>query len=108
MARTNLLPLGSVVMLNSASQQLLVVGRALKVQRGEKEYFFDYGGILYPQGIVGDQIAYFNHQDISKVYFIGYNDEASKAVTDMISDYIEAHPEIERCTHEEWEKDEGN
>ena len=43
MARTNLLPLGTVVMLNSAAQQLLIVGRALKVQRGEKEYFSSDG-----------------------------------------------------------------
>ncbi len=102
MARTNLVPLGSVVVLNNGVQKLMVIGRGLTVRRGGKEYFFDYAGVMYPEGITGAQVAYFNHTDINTVYFTGFNDDAGSDATELISKFIEDHPDLVRATAKEW------
>ena len=51
--------------------------------------FFDYGGSLYPQGIIGDQILYFNHEDIAKVVFEGYHDEDDEMMVENINKWYE-------------------
>ncbi|QTE67092.1 DUF4176 domain-containing protein [Clostridiales bacterium] len=104
MARINYLPLGSVVLLNGGSQKLIIIGRALSVTRGGKEFYFDYGGVLHPQGLINNEMAYFNHDDIHTVYFTGYNDEGTRDLTEVINDYVESHPDLNRCTIEEWEE----
>lgn len=39
-------------------------------------YRFDYGACLYPEGVVGENLIYFNHEDIFKIVQEGYtNDE---------------------------------
>ncbi len=103
MARINYLPLGSVVLLNDGSQKLIIIGRALNVTRGGVQFYFDYGGVLYPQGLINSEMAYFNHDDISRVYFTGYNDEGSRDLTEVINDYVEKHPDLHRGTAAEWQ-----
>jgi len=103
MARTNYLPLGSVVLLKNGLQKLIIMGRALNVTKGGKEFYFDYVGVLFPQGLINEQVAYFNHDDIDRVYFTGYNDEGMREMTDIINDFVEKNPELNRCTAEEWE-----
>ena len=40
----------------------------------EQEY--DYLGILYPEGHIGDQFQYlFNHEDIREIVFRGFEDD---------------------------------
>lgn len=102
MDRTEYVPLGSVVILKGAVQPLLVVARAMNVKRGDKSFFFDYGGVLYPEGLTGDRMAYFNHDNLDEVIFTGFNDEASRRMTDIINQYVEAHPQLVRCTPDEW------
>ena len=75
---TEFLPLGSIVLLKGGIQKILIISRALKVRNGNEEYFFDYGGVTYPEGLVGDQMAYFNADKIYllkqlfKYYLNGY------------------------------------
>jgi hypothetical protein len=102
MSRIDYLPLGSVVLLKNGLQKLLIIGRALNVSRNGKDYYFDYGGVLHPQGLINNEMAYFNHDDIDRVYFTGYNDEASREMTDLINDYVEKHPDVNRATIQEW------
>ena len=63
----------------------------------------DYVGVLFPQGLINEQVAYFNHDDIDRIYFTGYNDEGMREMTDIINDFVEKNPELNRCTAEEWE-----
>ena len=96
------IPLGSVVYLKGGIKKLLVVARAIKVTNNGKEYFFDYGGVLYPEGIMGDQMAYFNHDDITTVFFRGCDDEENKGMTEAINQYVESHPDLLRGSVENW------
>ncbi len=102
MERIDYIPLGSVVYLKTGIKKILVVARAINVKNGGRQLFFDYGGVLYPEGITGDKMAYFNQNDISSVFFRGCDDEENKNMTDKINLYLEEHPDIIRGSAENW------
>lgn len=52
-------------------------------------FFFDYGGVPYPEGLIGDQMAYFNHENIARILFSGFKDEDDKIIIDNINRYLE-------------------
>ena len=101
MKSINYLPLGSIVQLEGGTQKLLIVARGLNLNRGGKTYYFDYGGVMYPQGLTGDQLAYFNHDAVRALNFIGCNDEDNQVLVDALNRYVEEHPDLVRCTAEE-------
>lgn len=90
------LPLGSIVILKGGVQKIVINARGLVSMAIEPAGFFDYGGSLYPQGIVGDQILYFNHRDIAKVVFEGFRDDDDKMMIDNINEWY-AKSDIERA-----------
>ena len=96
MNKIDFVPLGSVVLLNGGSQRVLVIARGLNVENDGTTYFFDYGGVPYPDGLTGDQMAYFNHDAIAKVYFEGYRDDENDIMTNKLNEYIEQNPGINR------------
>lgn len=98
----NYVPLGSIVLLKGGSQKLLVIARALNVKNGGSTFFFDYGAVLYPDGLTGDQMAYFNHDNISKVVFQGYSDVDNENVVENINRYLAANPNINRGSADSW------
>ena len=102
MEKIDYVPLGSVVYLNGGIKKLLIVARAIQATNNGKQYFFDYGGVLYPEGITGDQMAYFNHNDISSVFFRGCDDGENKGMTEAISRFVETHPDLLRGSLENW------
>lgn len=69
-----LLPIGSVVMLKEAEKRLMIFGFCQTDSETKKEY--DYLGVLYPEGNVGENIRFlFNHEDIMRVDYLGFHDE---------------------------------
>ena len=96
MERTNLLPLGSVVYLKEGTKKVLIVSRGLILKNGDGYVFFEYGGVPYPEGVMDDQMAYFQHDTITKVVFEGYRDMDDEVAVDNIYAYMEQHPEIEK------------
>ncbi len=94
--------LGSVVLLEGGTQKLLLIARALHVKNGAKTFFFDYGAVPYPQGLIGDQMIYFNSKDISKVIFEGYSEVEDENLVEGINRYLETHPDIVRGSAEAW------
>lgn len=75
MSIIELLPVGSIVLLKDGEKKLMVSGIKQMDAGGDgKEY--DYLGVLYPEGHIGEQFQYlFNHDDINEVVFRGYEDE---------------------------------
>ena len=96
MERTELLPLGSVVYLKEGNKKVLIIARGLIAKHGEGTVFFDYGGVPYPEGLQDDQMAYFQHEAITKVVFKGYSDMDDEATVEKIFAYMDKHPEIEK------------
>lgn len=70
----DLLPIGSVIQLKGAEKRLMVFGVRQTNRSDKKEY--DYIGVLYPEGNIGEQGQFlFNHENIEKVFFRGFEDE---------------------------------
>lgn len=69
------LPLGSVVMLKGGSKRVMIAGY-LAIDNQNKDVVYDYSGCMYPEGFLGsDQTLLFNHDQIDKIYFDGFQDE---------------------------------
>ena len=91
------LPLGSVVLLKNGAHKVIIVGRGLNVENDGQTYYFDYGGALYPEGLVGDQLAYFNHDGIARVFFEGYRDDDNDIMNDRLNEYVQNNPDLKRA-----------
>ena len=80
MNKEKYLPIGSVVLLKDAKKRVMITGFAAKgKETGDK--MFDYMGCLYPEGVISsEQNLLFNHEQIDKIFYIGYIDEEWKNV----------------------------
>lgn len=96
MENAKLLPLGSVVYLKEGNKKVLIIARGLVAKNGDGHIFFDYGGVPYPEGLVDDQMAYFQNDAITKVVFKGFSDMDDEATVEKINAYIANHPDIPR------------
>lgn len=69
------LPIGSIVLLKDGEKRLMING-IMQNDAGGTGQNYDYLGILYPEGHIGEGFQYlFNHEDIDKIVFRGYEDE---------------------------------
>ena len=89
MNREKYLPIGSVVLLKEANKRVMITGFAAKgKETGDK--MFDYMGCMYPEGVIrSTQNLLFNHDQIDRVYYIGYMDEEWKELEPKIKDIVE-------------------
>lgn len=69
-----LLPIGSIIWLKEAQKALMIFGvKQSNMDTGEE---YDYIGVLYPEGNMGTESQFlFQHEDIEKVVFRGFEDE---------------------------------
>lgn len=79
-----LLPIGSVVLLKEGKKRLMIYGILQKNKNEEKE--FDYVGVLYPEGHIGNKFQYlFNHEDIEEIVFRGFEDAERENFLEKLS-----------------------
>ena len=85
-----LLPIGSVVLLKEGKKKLMTFGVKQTDSNTNKEY--DYIGVLYPEGNIGDGGQFlFNHDDIDEVFFNGYEDEERETFIENLAKYYEGN-----------------
>ena len=73
MNNKELLPLGSVVLLKDAKKRIMITGFYVK-ENENSDKIYDYVGVLYPEGVVqSNKNLVFNHSQIDKIYFRGFN-----------------------------------
>lgn len=86
-----LLPIGSVIRLRGARKSIMIFGVCQSVETNQKNY--DYIGVLWPEGNMGkeSQIV-FNHADIEKVEFMGYETDARKEFLVKLNAFYESQP----------------
>ena len=96
MENKKILPLGSIVYLKQGNKKVLIVARGLVAKNGDGHIYFDYGGVPYPEGLMDDKMAYFQHDAINKIVFEGYTDLDDEATVEKINLFVENHPEIPR------------
>lgn len=83
-----LLPIGSVVILKDATKKAMIYGVKQEDKATGIEY--DYIGVVYPEGNMGDGTQFFfNHDVISEVYFRGFENDERKAFIDKLAEYYD-------------------
>jgi hypothetical protein len=80
MEQKGFLPLGSIVILKGALKKLMIVSRASVLNNK----YFDYGAILYPEGMIDENVAYFNGEDIVKVVSEAYTDDDDALMVEQL------------------------
>lgn len=68
---SDLLPIGSVVLLKEAEVKLMIIGRIVSDE--EMKNIYDYVGVIYPTGLAAENDQYFFNRDaIDQIYHYGY------------------------------------
>ena len=93
------LPIGTVVLLKNGKKEVMICSYGIMPQgdiiengetkNGEKR-FFDYGGCTYPEGLINSEhIVAFNHEQIEKICYMGYETDEYKSFNKTIKDIYE-------------------
>ena len=70
----DLLPIGSVVLLNGGNKRVMICGR-IQARAGE-DVIYDYSGCFFPEGLIDPRnMFFFNRDAIQMVFFIGLQDQ---------------------------------
>lgn len=86
----DLLPIGSVVLLKDGSKKLMIFG-VLQTNEEDETEAYDYIGVPYPEGNMGDDYQYlFQHEDIVSVFHRGYEDSERREFMDRLVAYLES------------------
>lgn len=85
---TELLPIGSVVVLKGNTKKMMIISRVLALPVKGNVYRFDYGACLYPEGMMGEDVIYFNHEDILKIIAEGYDNDENALMLESIADVL--------------------
>ncbi|MDR1565471.1 MAG: DUF4176 domain-containing protein [Oscillospiraceae bacterium] len=71
-----LLPIGSVVLLKNSTKRVMIIGFCQKNANKSEVQLWDYAGIVFPEGyLAADKVFLFNHEQVEKIYALGYQDE---------------------------------
>ena len=84
----DLLPIGSVVLLKEGTKKAMIYG--IKQVDKATDTEFDYLGVVYPEGNLGDGSQFFfNHDAIDQVFYRGYEDEERTVFIDKLAKYYD-------------------
>lgn len=93
------LPIGTVVLLKGGQRKIMITSYC-PVPKGDiydkkekieldKDKVFDYGGCFYPEGIINsNRVFIFNHDQIEKVFYMGYESEESNKFNEILKEEI--------------------
>ena len=95
------LPIGTVVLLKNATKEVMITGLAIlgggaetiTDEEGNEKHIakiWDYSGCPYPEGLLttNDTFA-FNHDQIEKICYMGYETEAHEYVSKVAKEQVE-------------------
>lgn len=83
------LPIGTVVLLKGAKKRVMITGFCTFADEN-KTKLYDYVGVLYPEGfIASNQTLLFNHEQIDKIYHLGFVDDEEKKFKVDLKNIIE-------------------
>ena len=68
MIKDEVLNVGSVVQLRGSSKEIMIVCRAILVgDNPDDAVYYDYGAIMFPEGMYDESLLYFYQEDIARV-----------------------------------------
>lgn len=83
------LPIGSVVIVKGGIKKLVIIARAIFAEVNGEQKYFDYGACTYPEGLLGENVLYFQGGDITEVIAEGYADEDNRRMIENIKAGLE-------------------
>lgn len=105
------LPIGTVVLLKGGKRELMITSYCImpsgdvydkngKVDAAGK--MFDYGACFYPEGMItSDQLFAFNHEQIDRICFKGYETEKQTEISKVLNGGIaEMKRQLEQAAQE--------
>lgn len=82
--KKDILPLGSVVLLNGGTKKVMIIGYCMKTP-DNPDKIYDYCGCVFPEGVLRSDITcVFNHEQIKQIYFSGYKDDEANQFLDRV------------------------
>ncbi len=82
------LPIGTVVLLKGGRKRAMITGFCSVAQENQ-EKIYDYSGCVYPEGYLSsNQVCLFDHDQIDKIFFLGYEDDEEKAFKDKLNKIV--------------------
>ena len=89
------LPIGTVVMLKGGTKRIMITGYCMIDKKSNNNKLFDYCGCLFPEGMVSsEQTGLFDHSQIEKVYYMGFQDEEQKKFIVAIKNLLATNPNL--------------
>lgn len=86
--REKYLPIGTVVLLKGGRKRAMITGFCSVAQENQ-EKIYDYSGCVYPEGYLSsNQVCLFDHEQIDKIFFLGFEDEEEKNFKDKLNKIV--------------------
>lgn len=84
------LPIGSIVMLKGGSKEAMITSYCV-ISKEKGNTLYEYGGCTYPEGILDASVTLvFNHDQIDKIVFMGYETEDQKRYSEILDKNYDA------------------
>ncbi|MBQ3298191.1 MAG: DUF4176 domain-containing protein [Bacilli bacterium] len=85
------LPIGSVVLLKGGTKKVMITGYCMKTAENPDK-IYDYNGCPFPEGELKSNItSVFDHDQIDKVFFLGFSNVESHAFFDKMKHQLEEY-----------------
>ena len=82
------LPIGTVVILKGASKKIMVTGFMPLDSKNNEQY--DYLACPFPEGYISsNEYLLFNHSQIDKIFYMGFENEESTDFNNVIHKFLE-------------------
>ncbi len=86
--REKYLPIGTVVLLKGGKKRAMITGFCSVAQENQ-EKIYDYSGCVYPEGYLSsNQVCLFDHDQIEKIFFLGFEDDEEKVFKDKLNKIV--------------------
>ena len=86
--REKFLPIGTVVLLKGGKKRAMITGFCYIAQENQ-EKIYDYSGCVYPEGYLSsNQVCLFDHDQIEKIFFVGFEDEEERVFKDKLNKIV--------------------
>ena len=81
------IPIGTVVNVKGTPVDLMIVSQYPVTTINGVDGYFEFGAVALPLGLVKQELAFFNREDVEKILFVGYIDT-------KFQEFINKHDEI--------------
>ena len=86
--RDKYLPIGTVVLLKGGKKRAMITGFC-SVAQENPDKIYDFSGCVYPEGYLSsNQVCLFDHSQIDKIFFLGFEDDEEKVFKDKLNNIV--------------------